>query len=250
MFLIPQVLFADGSATVTISAMVGVSAPVSPDEGGGSGSGVGGVLVTIPDSPTVINFSGFAYLFSSVYILIDGQAIMATTPDKTAHFSASISGLQAGTYNFSIYGEDDNGKKSSVLSFPIIVTKSNIINISNIFLSRTLDLDNNEIKTDTNLVDILPKNDSLKTKPPLEGKTTEDQALDPLLNRDTTIPNNGVNYYVSRVDFNSDNHIDLKDFSVLVSWYTKPKPPRGIDLNDDGKITLADFSIMASHWTD
>ncbi len=50
-------------------------------------------------------------------------------------------------------------------------------------------------------------------------------------------------------DFNSDDKINLIDFSIAAYWYKRPAPPSHVDLNSDNKVDLIDFSIMAYHWT-
>ncbi len=52
-------------------------------------------------------------------------------------------------------------------------------------------------------------------------------------------------------DFNSDQKVNLIDFSILAYWYKRPVTTVSVkyDLNKDGKIDLRDFSILAFYWT-
>lgn len=50
-------------------------------------------------------------------------------------------------------------------------------------------------------------------------------------------------------DVNSDDRVNLVDFSIAAYWYKRSAPPSNVDLNNDGKVDLVDFSIMAYHWT-
>ncbi|MCX6800556.1 MAG: dockerin type I domain-containing protein, partial [Candidatus Falkowbacteria bacterium] len=50
-------------------------------------------------------------------------------------------------------------------------------------------------------------------------------------------------------DTNSDNKINLIDFSIVAYWYGRSSPPPSADLNHDGKVNLIDLSIMAYNWT-
>ncbi|MEZ4156400.1 MAG: hypothetical protein R3B52_00270 [Candidatus Paceibacterota bacterium] len=59
----------------------------------------------------------------------------------------------------------------------------------------------------------------------------------------------------TRGDLNSDNRVNLKDFSILVYWMNRLDFPETIRqaelgiLSGDGRITLRDFSILAYYWT-
>lgn len=51
------------------------------------------------------------------------------------------------------------------------------------------------------------------------------------------------------VDFNKDRRVNLIDFSILLFWFGKEKPPEHIDCNRDGLIDIKDFSILMYFWT-
>ena len=127
-----QVVFAD----TVIEQTVSISARVTEDNGGG-------VVISMP---TVVTFSGWAYPSSTVYILQDGVLVLTVTADESAYFSASIPDLETDTYTFSIYTEDSDNRKSSLFSFPILITSGTTVDISNIFLSPTINIDKTEVK--------------------------------------------------------------------------------------------------------
>lgn len=274
------------NTSVTISAKV-----VSSSGGGGGGggsSGVGNIEENI-NFPGSVNFSGMAYPLSRVYILKDGDLIMTTIADQSAHFSGSLSGLSTDTYTFSIYSEDSNGRKSSFFSFPIYITEGTTVNIGNIFLSPTIDIDKIEVKKGDNLIifgQSVPEKEiiiSVHSDQELFYKVMTNSIGAYLYNLDTSILEMGkhqtksktnlsdqISLYTTPVSFlvgfvnknkdeiscslligdlNCDNHINLIDFSIMAFWYKKNNPPPKIDLNNDGKITLIDFSIMAFNWT-
>lgn len=274
---------------VTISAYVGVTDPNDDDNQGGGHGGGGGGGVTPIHLGTVVNFSGMAYPLSRVYILKDGQIAATTIADPAANFSVSLSDLNTNTYTFSVYGEDDKGRKSSFFSFPIFITKGTTVNIGNIFLSPTIDIDKSEVKKGDNLVifgQSIPKKEiviSVHSDQEYFYKIISNQMGVYLYNLDTSILEIGkhqtksksvlesqISQYTTplsfivgdenktkdnttcsllRGDLNCDNHVNLIDFSIMAYWYKKPNPPLKVDLNSDMKISLVDFSIMAFNWT-
>jgi len=275
-----QMVFADTivSQTVTISARVVV------DNGGGN-TGGGGI-----DIPTTVNFSGWAYPYSTVYLLKDGFLEATVVADQSAYFTFSISDLVTDTYTFSIYTEDDNGRKSSLFSFPILINSGTAVNIDNIFLSPTIDTDKTEVKKG-DLLKIFGQSIPLKEVlisinlgQDYVFSVVSDSLGKYLYNLDTsnlnlgryktkskTIYNNKESLYAIPVSFlvgedningggdtcntlpgdlNCDNHVNLTDFSIMAYWYNKFNPPETVDLNGDGTISLVDFSIMAFYWTE
>lgn len=284
---LPQVMFSYTTDLypVTISAYVGVT---DPDTGGGGGSGGGGSSTPI-HLDTVVNFSGMAYPLSRVYILKDGQVAATTIADPAANFSVSLSNLRTSSYTFSVYGEDNSGRKSAFFSFPIFVTSGTTVNIGNIFLSPTIDTDKSEVKKGDNIVifgQSIPKKEiviSVHSEQEYFYKVVSNQMGGYLYNMDTSILEIGkhqtkskaindsqISQYTTPVSFsvglenkakdkvscsglrgdlNCDNHVNLIDFSIMAYWYKKTNPPVKVDLNNDGKISLVDFSIMAFNWT-
>ncbi|MBP6946265.1 MAG: fibronectin type III domain-containing protein, partial [Candidatus Pacebacteria bacterium] len=88
------------------------STPSSPGNSGGGGGGGGGSSGGSSDQTGVI-FSGRAYPMSKVSILKDGQLVLTTIAGPDSVFSAQISGISSGNYNFSLYGQDKDNIKSS-----------------------------------------------------------------------------------------------------------------------------------------
>lgn len=86
----------------------------------------------------------------------------------------------------------------------------------------------------------------------LENGTSKESGLGRLnsfiiaLNKDTQIEDRSNIALVA--DINRDSVIDIKDFSILAFWFSKPNVPKNIDINGDRKITIADFSILAYYW--
>lgn len=279
---VSQLVFADD---IIINSDVSITAQVNGSQTGGGTNGSSGSLYL----PTLITFSGFAYPFSHVYILKDGNLVNSTVADKDANFSVSISELNSDVYTFSIYSQDSRDRKSSFFSFPIYITKGITVNIDNIFLSPTIDVDKIEVKKGDNLVifgQSLPQSEiiiSVFSNQEYFYKTISNKIGAYLYNLDTSILdlgkyqtksktslNDQISLYatpvsflvgnenknqddilcsVLRGDLNCDNHVNLIDFSIMAHWYKKNRPPQKVDLNNDGVISLVDFSIMAFNWT-
>jgi hypothetical protein len=188
-----------------------------------------------------------------------------------------------------VYGEDSNGRKSSFFSFPIFITSGTIVNIGNIFLSPTIDVDKIEVKRGDNLIifgQSIPKKEitiSVNSDQEYFYKVIANAMGTYLYNLDTSILEVGkhqtksktiletqISLYTTPVSFlvgdsnkpkdeivcsllegdlNCDSHVNLIDFSIMTYWYKKTNPPKKVDFNLDGKITLVDFSILAFNWT-
>lgn len=257
--------------------------PAIPPGGGGGG----GAATPLPITQVV--FNGHAYPGSGVSLLKDAQLAAKTVADPGANFQISLTGLSAGSYIFSLYGEDNSGRRSNLFTFPITITSGVITQVSNIFIAPTIDVDKSEVKRGDNLA--------------IFGQSAADADITISVNSEegiflkTKSDNNGVYFYnldttnlemgqhvvkakaalaeelssfggavgfsvglksviktsskkgAERVDVNQDGRINLIDFSVRAYWYKRPNPPQTIDLNGDRKVDIRDFSIMAYYWT-
>jgi len=54
---------------------------------------------------------------SEVTVLKDGQVVTTTTADSKANFYIALTGLTPGNYFFSLYSEDAQGRRSSLVTF-------------------------------------------------------------------------------------------------------------------------------------
>ena len=240
---IPEIGKADtvsGSLNVSVSAIV--QAPPPPEE---------------PD--TIVRFAGLAYPGSELTFERNGT-FMATVPaDPAAKFDVAIE-MDPGTYTFSIYGTDADGRERPIFNISVTLTSGVTITITGIFLGPT-------IETDTLSV----------------------QAGDTITFLGVTIPDSKVSLFVSpetitSYDINSDsnglwsksliagenlltagNHEvrskstsdqgDISEYSKTVAFTvteeTKPDPcelASRADLNCDGRVNLVDFSILMFYW--
>jgi hypothetical protein len=252
--------------------------------GGGGGGGGGGY---IPPETRVI-FSGRAYPKSAITILKDAQIVATTIAGADANFLVSLSGLSGGNYIFSLYSEDNQGIRSSLLTFPVSVTSGATTNVSGIFIAPTIAVDKSEVKRGDNIAifgQSAPQAEitiQVSSDEEFFVKTPSDKNGVYLYNFGTEVLDYGshltkskaakdgeissfskaVNFLVGtknifakpakcppKGDLNSDCRVNLVDFSIAAYWYKRPNPPVAVDLNGDRKIDLIDFSIMAFYWT-
>ncbi len=266
---------------VAISAQVISTTPPSPSS---NSSGGGGYFVS-----SSITFSGIAYPFARVYIQQDGQAAMTVTADFFARFSATIYNLPTNIYKFSVYAKDSEGRKSASFAFPLAITYGTTVNINNIYLSPTIDIDKSHVARGDSLIifgQSAPQasvNISVNSNILHLYSATTNIIGQYSYNLDTSSLLFGPNQTKSRAminsqltsftppltfivgdrnkkkevvecttivaDLNCDGKVSLIDFSIMAYWYRNTNPPSRVDLNSDGVISLADFSILAFYWT-
>jgi hypothetical protein len=110
---------------------------------GPSGGGGGGMTIA---PTTSVSFSGRAYPGSLVILLKDAQITVSTVAGPDAKFSVGLSGISAGRYNFALYGESTQGRRSRIYTFPLVLTKGAITNISGIIIAPTIDVDKSVVR--------------------------------------------------------------------------------------------------------
>ncbi len=260
------------------------SGAVSPPGGGGGGGGGSPIL---PSQATVV-FTGKAYPKSIVTILKDAQIVVSTVAGDNANFQARAGNLSAGNYIFSVYSEDKEGRRSTLLTFPVSVSSGSTASITGIFIAPTIDVDKREVRRGDNIAILgqsAPQADiiiAVNSEEEFFAKTISNEDGIYLYNFDTSILEYGSHYTRSKAsignqlisgfsssinfkvgtktvikekledlkgDSNGDNRVNLVDFSITAYWYKRPSPPARVDVNSDGKVDLIDFSIMAYYWT-
>jgi hypothetical protein len=100
---------------------------------------------------TGVNFSGRAYPLSRVTVLKDGQVAATTISGPDAKFYVSLTGLSSGSYTFSVYGEDAGQRRSTLFTFPVLVTQGATADISGIFITPTIATNKSEVKRGENV---------------------------------------------------------------------------------------------------
>ncbi len=189
-------------------------------------------------------------------LLKDAQVLSSTVAGSDASFSISVSNLNSGNYIFSVYSEDHQGNRSSLLTFPVSITQGASTNINGIFLAPTLSTDKSQVKKGDNITFF---GQSLPTSE-ITIAIHSDEEIFKKVNSDA----NGV--YLQVVDSSPleiGDHTaksktardgQISSYSKVVAFAvgntnteldkTKKCPAKG-DLNGDCKVNLVDFSIAA-----
>lgn len=110
----------------------------------GPGPGGGGGMTIAPT--TSVTFSGRAYPGSFVILLKDAQIAVSTVAGPDAKFDVGLSGISAGSYNFALYSESTQGRRSRIYTFPLTLSKGAITNISGIIIAPTIDVDKSVVR--------------------------------------------------------------------------------------------------------
>lgn len=254
--------------------------------GGGGGGGSGGN--SVPPPTTSVTLIGRAYPGSDVTVLKDGSVAGSSRVGTDGQFSISISNLSGGNYIFSVYGEDKNGYRSSLSTFPISITAGAATQVSGIFIAPTIGADKVEVKRGETITlfgqsapesqitltvssdeehfgtakadkdgvylyafntGVLEDGDhTARSKSALSGAVSQQSAPLAFKVGDKTVLA-AKTTKAGKSDVSGDGKVNLIDFSVLAYWYKRSAPPAKVDLNGDGKVTLVDFSIMAYNWS-
>lgn len=239
----------DGGCTTT-----GGGGGSSGGGGGGGGGGSGGSI----DTPTIVNFSGMGYPSSKVVILQDGVQAITVTADPNANFSASLTGLTQGSYTFSVYTTDTDGRHSVSFSFPVYITNGATVNIGGIILAPTIDVDKSQVAHGENetIFGFAVPNSQVNIAVHSAGehlvntKATSTGAY--LYNFDTTPLEYGSHNAQSHAIVEDKVSATTSPVSFIVGDVDVTKTTINNscgsligDINCDGKVNLVDFSILA-----
>lgn len=244
--------FTGGSLSCTSACTFNTTA-CTTSSGGGGGGGGGGSGPSIPDTNVV--FSGRAYPLSKVSILKDGQLAVTTIAGPDSNFTATLSGLSRGSYNFSVYGESNTGVRSTPFTFPIFITSGVTTKIGGIFIAPAISVGKSEVKRG-DPISIFGQSAPLaeitiSVNSPQEFfiKRPADANGIYFLNFDTSVLDMGDHHTKSRATIGND----VSPFGAAVGFLVGTKnvlaatngcPTKG-DLNGDCKVSLIDFSIAA-----
>lgn len=245
------------------SATSGAPTPPTPPSSGGGGGGGGGsgggtmdILATLSNK---VLFRGIAYPKSKITLLKDAQITAVSVAGADAKFEIQLAGVTSGKYNFGILAEDQQGNKSTIHQFNILVTTGVTTVISGIFIAPTIQLDKLEVARGEPISII--------------GQSAPSSTVSIVVNSEkeiikkTEADSNGLWTYkfdTSLLEFgnhsakaNSATNEDISTFSKSVGFKvgtktvlapkTNKKDVSKVDANGDGRINLVDFSIMA-YW--
>lgn len=263
-----------------------------PWSGGGSGGGSKSSSGFRPgqyDEPRVtkVMINGKSYPNSDVRVLIDGQVVGIVRADSKGIFDFITEDVTPGINTFGLWSEDKLGLKSTLLTLTFRVASKSITNISNAFISPTIDINKKKFKTgeearvfgasypgsgvrvhinsETEIIedtesDALGQWEHFFSTANLEEDFHTAKAASRLQDVDGIIESNfsrTVSFYVGDdvipedecgiADLNCDGSVNLVDFSILLFHWGTAEELA--DINSDGSVGLVDFSIMLYHWT-
>jgi hypothetical protein len=241
--------FTSGTLSCTASCTFNTSACSISSGGGGGGGGT-------KTGKAQVVLSGRAYPRSTVTILKDAQVVATTVADIDARFQVNVAGLSSGSYIFSIYSEDSRGFRSSLVTFPVALTKGILAKIENIFLAPTIAADKSAVKKGEPIAlfgQSTPSSEitlEINSSDQIFVKANADKGGVYLHNFDTSVLELGQHHAKSRsayaaaissqsnaVPFTVGNETVLAPFGAAC--------PAKADLNDDCKVNLVDFSVAA-----
>lgn len=236
---------------------------------------------------TSATFSGTAYPFGKVILLKDGQIAATAYAGQNASFQINLTGISSGSFLFSLYGEDADGRRSPLFTIPTYITHGATTSISEIALAPTIEIDKSQVKEGSDIqisgvaapnstVTIsVRKDDELLYSTAAGGDGRYKYRLDTSVLkggrhsvRTKATFAGGRSPYSTELffevaqsnvaqtedgwligDFNRDGHVNIIDFSIADYWYGRPAWPEILDLSGDGRLDLTDFSILAFYWT-
>lgn len=242
--------FVSGSLSCTASCAFNTTSCVVSSGAGGGGGG------SSNSSKAQVILSGRAYPMSTITILKDAQIVAKTIADEGAEFQINVSGLSSGSYVFSLFGEDSQGFRSPLFTFPVSVTRGVLIKIDNIFVAPTLAVSKSQVKKGDPITlfgQSTPASEvtlEVNSENQIFVKTTVDNSGVYLHNFDTSVLEYGEHHVQSRAALLSA--ISSKSIEVPFAVGDKnilldtPAPcPAKADLNSDCSVSLVDFSIAA-----
>ncbi len=233
--------------------------PPPPSGGGGpSGPGGGGGLFLSGGDVTI---EGKAAPGVTAVFLKDGVNVRESVVSVLGEFSEKFTNLPRGTYTWSVYMRDANGRNSSTYSSTIyLIAKSNNI-IAPVYLSPTTNRSSTTVALGGDLVlsgyaialrdvrAIMTKQGEASTGKIVTATTTANGSG----GWSITLPTAGLKkgtYEAKMISLISSKDQSLLSPVVYVGIGEEPNPDMGnrSDLNKDKKVNLVDFSILLFHW--
>lgn len=239
--------------------------------------------VFVPPPPGEVVLKGMTSPFANVTVLKNETVCATFQALPSGLFEKEMTGMLVGTYNFGIFAEDTEGRKTVTSNFTAPVFSEKITTISGIFLSPTIEISSQQVVKGEILkffgqvfpqseitIFIFPENITESVIPSTDGKWTFELNTN-LLKEGTyevqvqAISTNGYQSPFSQrlsflvfipeiickgADLNFDGKVDLIDFSILLFYWEQKNPENFcIDINSDGIVDLIDFSIMMYYWS-
>lgn len=265
---------------IIIGSGIGVSASISggggPPPGDGGGGGGGG-------RPANVVFQGRAYPKAFITLLKNGAVAATFLAESSGLFKKELTGVPSGIYNFGIFAEDTEKRKSVTLGFTIGLPEGLTTTISGIFISPTISLTPTQVEIGENVdiygqvfpeskINVFISSDEMVKEVPAtkEGKWSyklNTAALTEAEHKAKSMALFGageqsgfsqtLSFLVLKkgarvckgADLNFDGKVNIVDFSILLYFWNQTNPSnRCADINFDGRVNITDFSIMMYWW--
>ena len=207
----------------------------------------GGVVYPLPAN---VIFEGRAYPKAFLTLLKDNKVATTFFAENSGLFKKELTGLTGGTYNFSIFAEDTEGRKSVTLSFTIGILDGTTTTISRIFIPPTISLFPVQVEKGRK-IDIsgqaFPKSrvEIFISPEEIVKETLADSKGKWLFGLETSLLKEGEYSVRAKALFGEG---EQSQFSQTISFLISPPKCRGADLNFDGAINIVDFSILMYFW--
>lgn len=241
-----------------------------------------------PPGPAKVIFKGIAYPGSNVTIQKDGSTVAVVPADPTARFEVEIGGLSSGTYTFSIFAVDAQGRTGRASNFTLLVTEGTTTTVTGVFLGPTIAVNGTDFRigeTITLLGVTAPQSEvtvivssetdrSYTTTADGSGAWVRQFVADDLgvgthsARAKSTAPTMEISAFSDTVSFsvsegapkpcdgkrpgdlNCDGKVNLSDFSILLYFWKKTNPANArADINGDGVVNIRDLSILLFWWS-
>ena len=241
--------------------------------GGGGGGGLGTGLGVgtgeylpnppLPENPDVI-LEGWAYPYSKVILLLDGQEKQNVVADVNGAFSFGLSELTQGVYTFGIRAKDSDGLESITNNSTFYIQEGTKTVVSDIFLSPTISLSQEMVEPGAiisasgqtrpgSIIEIwlYPDKSNLSDDEIIKAEKEVDSSGKWQVFINTTNLNSGTYKIKTRASY---ENIGYSEFSKELSIGIGEAPAKeegecpGADLNHDGRVNITDFSILLYYW--
>lgn len=246
--LFPQIGIAPTSGQSTTST---VNTSITISDGSTTGGGTG------PNTnPADVDFSGYTSPNAVVTIVSSGATIGTVSADSSGSFLKNVR-VDSGFTTFEIQSKDTEGRSSSVSKIIIGLKPGSKTQISNIFLSPTIQASRELAEKGMKLrifgstypgsdVRIFNNNTSLS----IEAMVKADSSGNWEYPLDTTRLSKGSYSYKVNAQFIEPPKVIpvVSDFSESVEFSIDTITCNGADFNTDGGVNIADFSIMLFYW--
>ncbi|MFA6512224.1 MAG: dockerin type I repeat-containing protein [Patescibacteria group bacterium] len=260
------IVFAQSSETINITAIVPEPEPTE-------------------ELITKVIFTGIAYPGEQVTLQRAGVTIASVPADPTAHFDIGFE-TDPGSYAFTVYATDEEGRTSPSMSFSVTLTEGVILTVNGIFLGPSIEVEQPTYAlSDTvvvfgqtapsSQVTLFVSSDTTQTYDTVSdtnglwsrsllandigtgthesnAKAENPDALISELSKTVTfaVEDDDLCSGKTRGDLNCDGSVNLVDFSILLFYWQQTHPANErADINDDGIVNIVDFSIMLFYWT-